>query len=201
VAICSSVCAESHELAQRFGVTVRTIYRDIEALRDAAVPLRAEPGPGGGYALDRSYTLPPINFTPREAALLVVLGRFATRMRLIPFVDTLAAACDKVRSALTGAGQRALLLHADELEFTGVPAAPSRPGVRRAIEEAWFEGLALRISYRRADGSLGRRTARLKRVLMERAMTLITCVDVETGVERSLRLDRIDAAEVVRLRP
>lgn len=65
-------------LAERFGVTVRTMYRDLDALRDASLPVAAERGRGGGYALDRAYTLPPVNFTPREAAVLVTLGRYAT---------------------------------------------------------------------------------------------------------------------------
>src|SRR5262249_46344131 len=61
------------EIADRFGVTLRTVYRDLEALRDAALPLRADRGRGGGYALDRAYTLPPVNFTAREAAVLTAL--------------------------------------------------------------------------------------------------------------------------------
>jgi predicted DNA-binding transcriptional regulator YafY len=48
------------------GVTVRTMYRDLDALREAAMPLAAERGRGGGYALDRSYSLPPVNFTARS---------------------------------------------------------------------------------------------------------------------------------------
>jgi len=59
------------ELAQRFGVTLRTIYRDLDALQDAGLPLRADRGRGGGYALDKSYQLPPINLTAREAALQI----------------------------------------------------------------------------------------------------------------------------------
>src|SRR5881394_3768291 len=71
----TGVTAEA--LAERFGVTVRTIYRDLDALRAAALPLAAERGRGGGYALDRSYSLPPVNFTARQAALLVALGGHA----------------------------------------------------------------------------------------------------------------------------
>src|SRR5688572_15213633 len=83
----TGVTAET--LAERFGVTIRTIYRDLDALREASMPLAAERGRGGGYALDKSYSLPPVNFTAREAALLVALGRFAIEMRLLPFTDTL----------------------------------------------------------------------------------------------------------------
>src|SRR5258705_11182565 len=87
------------ELAQRFGVTVRTIYRDLAALQDAGLPLRADRGRGGGYALDHSYQLPPINLSAREAALLVVLGRMAIEHRLVPFADPLESPLYKVRPA------------------------------------------------------------------------------------------------------
>src|SRR4051794_36542793 len=71
----TGVTAEA--LAERFGVTVRTIYRNLDGLRAASMPLAAERGRGGGYALDRTYSLPPVNFTAREAALLVAVGRRA----------------------------------------------------------------------------------------------------------------------------
>ena len=52
----------AQELADRFGVTLRTIYRDLEALQDAGMPIKADRGRGGGYALDKNYQLPPINW-------------------------------------------------------------------------------------------------------------------------------------------
>src|SRR5436853_4240005 len=109
-------------LAERFGVTVRTIYRDLDSLRDAELPVRADRGRGGGYALDRAYTLPPVNFTPREAALLVTLGNWAASSRLLPFVDTLSGALDKVRGALSASAQRELLALMEGISFAGVPA-------------------------------------------------------------------------------
>src|SRR3954468_24828109 len=134
-------------LAERFEVTVRTIYRDLDTLRAAALPLSAERGRGGGYALDRSYSLPPVNFTAREAALLVALGRSAIDMRLIPFTETLEAELDKVRAALSASAQRELLARLEELTFLGVPALPSKKAVRAAVERAWFEQQPLRITY------------------------------------------------------
>src|SRR5215212_4528485 len=118
----TGVTAEA--LAQRFEVTVRTIYRDLDTLRAAALPVSAESGPGGGYALDRSYSLPPVNFTAREAALILALGTFATDMRLMPFIETLGQALDKVRAALSSSAQRELVDRLLELKFLGVPARP-----------------------------------------------------------------------------
>jgi predicted DNA-binding transcriptional regulator YafY len=184
----------AEQLAEKFGVTVRTIYRDLDALRDASLPVSAERGPGGGFALDRGYTLPPINLTPREAALLVVLGRFATETRLVPFVDTLDAALSKVRGALTAGQQREALAHADKLVFAAIPVLPTPAKIRKVIEEAWFEQRAVRVTYRRSDGSCNARTVRIARVLMERTMTMLECEDIETREIRGVRLDRVETA-------
>jgi len=187
----------AEQLAEHFGVTVRTIYRDLDALRDGALPVLAERGPGGGFSLDRSYTLPPVNFTPREAAVLAVLGRFATETRLLPFVDTLESALSKVRGALSAGKQREALALADELVFAAIPGLPVRAAVRRVVEDAWFERRTVRLRYRRNDGSPGERTVRVARVLMERHMTMLECRDVTTGETRGLRLDRIETATLV----
>jgi predicted DNA-binding transcriptional regulator YafY len=187
----------AEELAERFEVTVRTIYRDLETLRDASLPLHAERGRGGGYSLDRAYTLPPLNLTPREAALLVTLGRWATEMRLLPFTETLARALDKVRGALSTSAQRELLQSMDSLKFVGVPALPIADALRRQLERAWFERAPLRIHYRNADGVASSRTVVVDSVILDRRVTLLNCRDVEDGAERQYRLDRIESAVVI----
>ncbi|HEY4187011.1 MAG TPA: HTH domain-containing protein [Polyangia bacterium] len=187
----------AEELAARYDVTIRTIYRDLDSLRAAALPLTAERGRGGGYALERSYTLPPVNFTAREAALLTVLGRFAIDMRLLPFAGTLESGLDKVRAALSTSAQRELLTRLAELSFHGVPALPSKQAVRAALERAWFEQQPLRITY--VDGNFieTKRCVRVVSVAMDRHETRIDAIDVETSARRQFRLDRIAHAEVV----
>jgi predicted DNA-binding transcriptional regulator YafY len=193
----TGVTAET--LAERFDVTVRTIYRDLDTLRAASLPIGAERGRGGGYALDRSYSLPPVNFTAREAALLVALGRFAIEMRLLPFAETLETALDKVRAALSTSAQRELLTRLSELSFHGVPGLPIKKPVRVALERAWFEQRPLRIVY--VDGNFieKSRTIRIVGVMMERRETRLDAVDLESDERRHFRLDRIVQAEVLRL--
>jgi predicted DNA-binding transcriptional regulator YafY len=192
----TGVTAEA--LAERFEVTIRTIYRDLDTLRAAALPLSAERGRGGGYALDRSYTLPPVNFTAREAALLVALGRFAIDMRLLPFTETLDAALDKVRAALSASAQRELLTRLEELTFLGVPSLPIKKPVRAAVERAWFEQQPLRITYVDGNHIQTTRVVKLAGVILERQETRLDAVDVATGERRHFRLDRIAHAEVMR---
>ena len=187
----------AEELATRFGVSLRTMYRDLDALRAAELPVSAERGRGGGYALDRAYSLPPVNFDVREAVILLVLGRLATELRLVPFTQTLSSALDKVRAALPPAGQRRLETLSRGLSFVGIPAQPSHEAVRRAVETAWFEGRPLRITYLGSDDVLTVRTVRLESVILERTTTVLQCHDLERDEPRQFRLHRIERAEIL----
>jgi len=187
----------AEELAEHFDVSVRTMFRDLDALRDASFPVHGERGRGGGLALDRSYTLPPVNFTAREAALLVAAGRFLAEMRVLPFTGTLSSALDKVRAALSASAQRQLLDHLETLKFIGVPALTAAPEVRRALEEAWFERAALWIRYAGSRETTTRRV-RLESVVMDRSETLVNAHDLEKDELRQFRLDRIESAIVDR---
>jgi predicted DNA-binding transcriptional regulator YafY len=189
------------QLAERFGVTLRTIYRDLEALQDAGMPIRADRGRGGGYALDKSYQLPPINFTAREAALLIVLARLAVEQRLMPFPNAIEKAADKVRAALSTSAQRELLSLVAELQLVGVPSLPIPGPVRDAIETAWFESRALRIVYAKSQWQMSPRLVRIRNLVFDRQVTLLNCVDLETGQDRQFRLDRIQQASVLDSNP
>lgn len=197
----------AQELATRFGVTLRTIYRDLEALQDAGMPIRADRGRGGGYALDKTYQLPPINFTAREAALLVALARLATEQRLIPFPAAIERAADKVKAALSTSAQRELLQLVGELQLVGVPALPVPLTIQTAVETAWFESRALRIVYSKphghghGHGHASPRLVRIRNLVFDRAVTLLNCVELETGNDRQFRLDRVMQAQVLESNP
>src|ERR671916_2005287 len=70
--------ATGPELARRLGVDVRTVRRDVTALRDLGIPVEGERGRGGSYRLKPGYRVPPLMFTAGEAAA-VALGLMAVR--------------------------------------------------------------------------------------------------------------------------
>ena len=191
----------AQQLAERFGVTLRTIYRDLEALQDAGMPIKADRGRGGGYALDKNYQLPPVNFTAREAALLVALARLAIEQRLVPFPNAIERAADKVKSALSTSAQRELLALVGELQMIGVPALPIPAAVRDAVETAWFESRTLRIIYAKSQWQMSPRLVRIRNLVFDRQVTLLNCIDLETGNARQFRLDRIKQATVMESNP
>jgi predicted DNA-binding transcriptional regulator YafY len=64
----------AEELAERLGVSVRTVYRDIEALSEAGVPVVRLRGPAGGYQLRDGYRTKLAGLTPEEAETLFLAG-------------------------------------------------------------------------------------------------------------------------------
>jgi len=68
----------AQEIADRFEISIRTVYRDIRALEEAGVPIGAEAGIG--YFLAETYHLPPVMLTSGEATALLYGAKFAEQM-------------------------------------------------------------------------------------------------------------------------
>lgn len=186
----------AEDLAERFGVSVRTLYRDLDALRDADLPVLAERGRGGGYALDRGYSLPPVNFTAAEAAMLLVVTNAMLSLRMVPFEEKLRSAMDKVRAALPTAAQRELDRRLSTLSFVGVPAHTAPAEVRAVLERAWFENRPVRIGYEGRFG-LTERRVRIASVVMERTETRLNTDDLDLGEARQFLLHRVVSAALI----
>jgi predicted DNA-binding transcriptional regulator YafY len=88
----------AQDVANRFEVSLRTVYRDIRSLESAGVPIYSEPGVG--YSLVDGYKLPPVMFTQEEAGTFV-----AAEKLMVKFMDEklgrhFASAMFKIKSAL-----------------------------------------------------------------------------------------------------
>jgi len=138
-------------LAQRFEVSARTIERDISALQQSGVPLWAQPGRSGGYCLDKTRTLPPVNFTPGEAMALAVALRHVAGT---PFGQDGAAAMRKVLAVMRKEDAEAARGLAARVYLVGDADPPPMPAV---ITDALPGGRVLRLGYADRHGRLSRR--------------------------------------------
>lgn len=90
----------ARQLAEIFEVSQRTIYRDIESLTQADVPIVVDPGPEGGYRLLDTYALPPVMFTMDEAVGLFLGGSFVAHRQGTPFGEAIKTALIKIEDVL-----------------------------------------------------------------------------------------------------
>ena len=88
------------ELAKEFGVSRRTILRDLQALSGMGVPLRSTPGPGGGHSLPRGGRRLSPSLTVDEALGLIVSYEALLRYPVHPFSSEGISAVTKLRAAL-----------------------------------------------------------------------------------------------------
>jgi len=89
------------DIASRFNISLRTVYRDIKTLEEAGVPLMGEAGVG--YALVDGYRLPPVMFTPEEAAAFVTAEKFMEKLTDASIGDHYRSAMYKIRAILKSA--------------------------------------------------------------------------------------------------
>jgi len=83
------------ELADEFGVSTRTILRDLQELSELGVPLYSEVGPHGGYQVVRERVLPPIAFTEGEAVAMFFAVHALRHYSSLPFEAESASALSK----------------------------------------------------------------------------------------------------------
>ncbi|MGL1903185.1 MAG: YafY family transcriptional regulator [Fibrobacterales bacterium] len=88
----------AQEIAERFEISIRTVYRDIRTLEEAGVPIGAEAGVG--YYLMPGYCLPPVQFTKEEAGALLIGEKFVEKMTDSATQQTYRSAMFKIKSVL-----------------------------------------------------------------------------------------------------
>ena len=85
-------------LAEKFGVSIRTIYRDIKALEQAGVPIFTEEGKG--YKLMEGYKIPPVMFTENEANALILVEQLVLKNKDASLVKEYTEAIQKIKAVL-----------------------------------------------------------------------------------------------------
>jgi len=89
---------KASEIAERFNISLRTVYRDIRSLEEAGVPLMGEAGVG--YSIMDGYRLPPVMFTREEATAFLTAEKLMERLTDPSSDGHYKSAMYKVRSVL-----------------------------------------------------------------------------------------------------
>jgi predicted DNA-binding transcriptional regulator YafY len=182
-------------LATELEVSVRTIYRDIEALSGAGVPIYAEAGPGGGVRLVDGYRTRLTGLTAEEAEALALSGLPGAASEL-GLGTVLAAAQLKVDAALPPElRSRAVRMRERfHLDAPGWFAREEPVPHLAALSRAVWEEQRVEIRYRKRDGEVKRLLDPLGLVLKAGVWYLVAL----SGRTRSLRTFRVSRVQSVR---
>ena len=192
----------AEELASEFEVSIRTIYRDVDHLSAADVPIYADRGPSGGFQLLDGYRTKLTGLSPAEAETLSLAGLPGPAAQL-GLADVLTAAQLKLSAALperarANAGRVAARFHLDPVGwFRSADDARLLPTIANAV---WNEK-CLDVRYRRAEGAVERRLQPLGLVLKAGVWYLVAQVGDQPRTYRISNITDLAATEEPFKRP
>lgn len=105
----------AEEIADRFEMSLRTVYRDVKALMEAGVPIGSEAGKG--YFIVDGYHLPPVMFTQDEANSMLLAAKIVEKVGDKSVRDAFGSALHKIKSVLPDAGKDDLESLEGHIEF------------------------------------------------------------------------------------
>lgn len=187
------------ELAVAFGVSRRTMLRDLHDLSAMGVPLGATPGPGGGYTLLPEGRRFPLALTVDEATAMLLSYEAFQQYAATPFTAQTLSAITKLRAALPPDATREsdrIREHVAVTETERRYTAPLLPDLLRAA----LDGIWLRAVYDSRSG-VGERAIFPFGLYAARGFWYCACHDEQRGGAISLRADRFIAVERIAHRP
>jgi predicted DNA-binding transcriptional regulator YafY len=183
----------ARQLAEHFELSVRTIERDLSALGQAGVPLATKQGRTGGYTLDRSMSLPPLNFTPREAAAVAVA---LSGSQHVLFSRDARGALQKIVAAMPERALREAYATAEKVRLLVQPVPEPDADIAETLWRAVRDGSVLRIVYIDVGGLETEREVEPQHVVVGPHGSYLTAWCHLRGDDRVFRMDRIIRAAV-----
>ncbi|SHF10065.1 helix-turn-helix transcriptional regulator [Streptoalloteichus hindustanus] len=182
----------SRELADRLGVTTRTVRRDVDRLRELGYPVHSTMGAAGGYRLGDDAALPPLLLDDDEAVAVVIGLQGAAGGSVAGIEEASLRALSKVEQVLPGRlRQRVSTL---ERAMVAMPAS-STPTVDTATLTAISATIrtseTLRFDYVSHDGTTSTRQVEPHRVASWGRRWYLVGWDVDRGDWRTFRVDRM----------
>jgi predicted DNA-binding transcriptional regulator YafY len=178
-------------LAERLGVTTRTVRNDVERLRSLGYPVDATPGAAGGYRLGVGAALPPLLLDDEEAVAVAVGLRTAAGGTIAGIEETSLRALTKLEQVLPSR----LRHRVNAVQAYTVPVPGSGPvvdaGVLATLAATCRDHERLRFDYAGHDGTETVRTTEPHRLVHTRGRWYLVAWDVDRRDWRTFRVDRV----------
>ncbi len=182
------------ELAEKFQVSKRTVYRDVKALEDAGVPIYTEEGKG--YSLVEGYTIPPVMFSEQQANALILAEQLVLKNKDASFVKDYSEAIDKIKSILRYAEKDKANLLANRTQFNEILSQERNSNNLSDLQYALTNYRLVRIAYTNKEEEVSNRLIEPFALISAENWYLIAWCRLREDF-RFFRLDRIQQMEIL----
>lgn len=180
-------------LADRLDISLRTVRRDVDRLREIGYPIAAAKGPDGGYRLGAGTELPPLLFDDEQAVALTI----ALQIAATTSGDSLAEAAVRALTTIRQVMPSRLRHRVEALRITAVERPTTRPAGRvdgdvlLAISAAVHARETLRFGYGPESTGTPPRRAEPHHVIVWDGRWYLIAFDLDRDDWRTFRVDRI----------
>ncbi|MEU1270037.1 YafY family protein [Streptomyces sp. NPDC005799] len=180
------------ELADRLGVSRRTVRRDIERLRELGYPVQATMGADGGYRLIAGKAMPPLVLDDEEAVAIAVGLRAGAGHALEGVDEASVRALAKLEQVLPSRlRHRVSTLQAATTPLTSGDGASIAPETLTVMASTVAGRERLRFAYRAKDGTETRRVTEPYRLVSAGRRWYLVAYDLDRADWRTFRVDRV----------
>jgi predicted DNA-binding transcriptional regulator YafY len=179
------------ELAERLGVSARTVRRDVERLRELGYPVESVTGPAGCYRLRAGTAMPPLLLDDEEAIAIAVGLRTAARASVTGIEETSLRALVKLEQVLPARLRRRVSALGSATIAVQSPGATVDPQVLTVIAGACRDSETIRFAYRSRDGAASRRVVEPHSLVNLGRRWYLLAWDRGRDAWRTFRLDRL----------
>ena len=189
------------ELARDLGVSERSVFRDLDTLRERGYPIESSRGRGGGLRLHANWGIGRVLLSREEALCTLLALAIAERVGFPMFRGDVARARRRIADAFP-AGERKRLAPLRERIFVGQPASPAvrasyrEPAIEvlRPLQSAFVDERLVAASYVREDGRREERLLEPHAILINWPAWYLLAHDRTRDATRTFRLDRFVSA-------
>lgn len=189
----SKKMVRGQDIADRFGISLRTAYRDIKSLEAAGVPILSEAG--HGYSLMEGYRLPPVMFSREEALTFLTAEKLIEKFTDQATFQTYQSALYKIKAVLRSDEKEHLASMDDHIALVENPYLPKDKKTTVFLQDilkSISQGFVLSLDYRGnfKDESTKRDVEAIGIFLMDNFWYLLAYCRLRKDY-RTFRLDRI----------
>ncbi|AQT78746.1 transcriptional regulator [Mycolicibacterium litorale] len=180
------------ELAERLGVTTRSVRRDIDRLRDLGYPVQASTGHGGGYQLGSGAALPPLLLDADEAVAMAVCLRLAAGGSVAGIGESALRALSKLDQVMPARlRSQVAAVHDATVTLTPDAVSPADPEMLMTLARACRDREHVAVGYVDRAGTPSDRRLEPYQLVTTGSRWYLLTYDLDRADWRSLRLDRM----------